>query len=93
MKWAVLLVLLCGFGCTEHNVNQQRSGIWISFDDRSIEDWAAFYPVIEKYGAKCTFFVTQPDSISAKEFELLKSLQRETLVNCMHSWVATNLDL
>lgn len=52
-------------------------GICLSFDDRSVEEWYAMRPLLNKYNAKVTFFVTQFDSLTKLEIMKLKELENE----------------
>ena len=55
----------------------KQAGIAISFDDRFIKEWYQLRPLLKKYNAKCTFFITQPDSLSHEEVDLLHQLEKE----------------
>ena len=70
------IVILIIQACKQEN-NDQKSGIAISFDDRFVKEWYQLRPLLKKYNAKCTFFITQPDSLSHEEVILLHQLQKE----------------
>ena len=63
-------------GCGRRKATQQ-GGIAISFDDRFVKEWYQLRPLLKKYNAKCTFYITQPDSLSDEEVKLLHQLQQE----------------
>jgi peptidoglycan-N-acetylglucosamine deacetylase len=71
-----LLLIILFSTCRQKKVVQQ-AGIAISFDDRFVKEWYQLRPLLKKYNAKCTFFITQPDSLSHEEVMLLRQLQNE----------------
>ena len=64
------------FACKQRKIVQQV-GIAISFDDRFVKEWYQLRPYFEKYNAKCTFYITQPDSLSHDEVDLLHQLEKD----------------
>lgn len=68
----VLVIQAC-----KQKKNAQQPGIAISFDDRFIKNWYELRPLLKKYNAKCTFYITQPDSLSHEEVSLLHQLENE----------------
>jgi peptidoglycan/xylan/chitin deacetylase (PgdA/CDA1 family) len=70
-----LAALLLFGGCKETSLRQP--GICLSFDDRSVSEWYALRPLLNKYNAKVTFFITQFDSLSSSEIRLLKELKMD----------------
>lgn len=64
------------FACKQRKIVQQV-GIAISFDDRFVKEWYQLRPFFEKYNAKCTFYITQPDSLSHDEVDLLHQLEKD----------------
>ena len=64
------------FACKQKKI-AQKAGIAISFDDRFVKKWSQLRPLLKKYNAKCTFFITQPDSLSHEEVRLLHQLENE----------------
>ncbi|WP_084332384.1 polysaccharide deacetylase family protein [Runella limosa] len=73
--FAVLSILM--IGCNERPENQHRAGYALTFDDRYVEEWTKLRPLLKKYGAKATFYVTQFDSLSPKEVQLLHELTQD----------------
>lgn len=71
----VILIFLF-FACKQRSTVQQ-AGIAISFDDRFIKEWIQIRPLLKKYNAKCTFYITQPDSLSHEEVRWLHLLENE----------------
>ena len=55
----------------------QQGGIAISFDDRFVNQWYKLRPLLKRYNAKCTFYITQPNSLLEEEVKMLLQLQRE----------------
>jgi peptidoglycan-N-acetylglucosamine deacetylase len=76
--WIVMVVLV---GCTGRESGARETpsqgGVCISFDDRSVHEWFAIRPLLQKYNARVTFFVTQWDSLSAEEKNMLRILQED----------------
>lgn len=73
MKSVLLISLLLLTVCCAPN-DEQMPGICLSFDDRTINEWYAMMPLLERYGARVTFFVTQPDSLRPEEVVKLKAI-------------------
>ena len=71
-----LLLIFMIFACKDKKLAHQ-AGIAISFDDRFVKEWYQLRPLLKKYNAKCTFYITQPDSLSDKELMWLHELQKE----------------
>lgn len=72
----LLLLMLLLLAC-ERKKPAQQAGIAVSFDDRFVKEWYKLRPLLKKYNAKCTFYLTQPDSLSEQEVKLLHELQKE----------------
>ena len=64
------------FACKQRKI-VQKAGIAISFDDRFVKEWYQIRPLLKKYNAKCTFYITQPDSLSHEEVIALHKLENE----------------
>lgn len=71
----VILIAL-SVACKQEKV-YQKAGIAISFDDRFVKEWYQLRPLLKKYNAKCTFFITQPDSLSHEEVAWLHQLEAD----------------
>ncbi|MFW9912081.1 MAG: polysaccharide deacetylase family protein [Candidatus Thorarchaeota archaeon] len=56
---------------------ESPAGIAITLDDRSVDEWYDIRPLMARYGAKVTFFVTEIDVLSADEIEKLIVLKNE----------------
>jgi peptidoglycan-N-acetylglucosamine deacetylase len=54
-----------------------RGGVCLTFDDAHIEDWHATLPVLRKYNAKATFFISGFPGFSAKQISLLHRIQAD----------------
>ncbi|WP_428668290.1 polysaccharide deacetylase family protein [Runella sp.] len=79
MKKLLFLLSALGlglFGCQESKSvkNSPPAGIALSFDDRYVEEWTRLRPLLKKYNAHATFYVTQFDSLTPKEIEQLHQL-------------------
>jgi peptidoglycan/xylan/chitin deacetylase (PgdA/CDA1 family) len=70
-----LLVLISA--CQTKNKVSEKGGIAISFDDHFINEWYNLRPLFQKYGAKVTFFVTAPDSLTLDEIKKLNRLRQD----------------
>lgn len=71
----VIVVSLAIFSCTDGP--PREPGICVSFDDRTIEDWYRMRDLFKEYNASVTFFVTQFDSLSSSEVDMLRELEKE----------------
>jgi peptidoglycan/xylan/chitin deacetylase (PgdA/CDA1 family) len=65
------------WGCIEKPLKYPPAGIALSFDDRFIGEWTRLRPLLKKYNAHVTFYVTQFDSLKPYEVTLLHQLQRD----------------
>ncbi|MEA5402560.1 polysaccharide deacetylase family protein [Arcicella sp. DC2W] len=71
-----ILIALSLISCQEKEA-PRPAGIALSFDDRFIKEWFELRPLFKKYHAKVTFYITQPDSLSTEEIEMLHQLQAD----------------
>ncbi|MEI9920689.1 MAG: polysaccharide deacetylase family protein [Bacteroidota bacterium] len=71
---SILLLISLLSSCSH---TKKNPGICISFDDRSIHEWSTLKPLLNSYNAHVTFFVTQFDSLTHEEIQLLKDLQSD----------------
>jgi len=56
-------------------LTKRNGGLCISFDDRSIKQWHEILPLLERYDAVCTFYLTQPHKLTNEEIGLLKKIE------------------
>jgi peptidoglycan/xylan/chitin deacetylase (PgdA/CDA1 family) len=80
IKRLLLLILTIAFiiilnPVTDQNKLKSESGIILTFDDRSIDDWYSFLSFNNKYGAKATFYISHFHKLNIKELTKLKVLQ------------------
>lgn len=54
---------------------EPRGAVVFTFDDSSVEEWAACRKLFDRYGVKGTFFVTRPDLLTVQQLDLLRTLQ------------------
>jgi len=54
-----------------------QAGIAISFDDRFVKEWGQLRPLLKRYNAKVTFYITQPDSLSHEDVYSLHELGKD----------------
>lgn len=74
----VAVCMLVDFQSYRAQYNRSLSpGLCISFDDRSIEEWNELRPLLNKYQAKVTLFVTQFDSLTVNDIEYLHDFERD----------------
>lgn len=65
-------------GCdSEKSSGSTQGGVALSFDDHFIEEWYALAPLLKKYHAKSTFFLTCPTPLSTREIAVLRHLEQE----------------
>src|SRR5690554_3168159 len=74
MRSTLLIIILLCSGCKS---KERFSGIWLSLDDRSVHEWFELRGILNKHNAKATFFVTQPNSLTHEEVELLRILKND----------------
>jgi len=71
------MFVLLFLSCQQKTENSEKAGVAISFDDHFIDEWYALRPLLKKYNAKVTFFITCPDSLTKDEIFKIKQLQKE----------------
>lgn len=76
MKWLYVGLTLSLCSCHQRE-NFNAPGLFISFDDRSIEEWLEIDSLFEKDDFRATFYVTQFDSLSRTEIATLKKLEEK----------------
>jgi peptidoglycan/xylan/chitin deacetylase (PgdA/CDA1 family) len=82
-KLPLLLVLnIILFSCSESDTISKKekklqSGVVISFDDSSVDEWFEVNEILKVYDWKATFFVTQFNKLSAAKIQKLKDLKRD----------------
>lgn len=69
----VVAVWGCLAGCSQ---TERPAGIWLSFDDRSIDEWYGLKEFLYEENVTVTFFITQPNSLTTEEVAKLRELQR-----------------
>lgn len=70
--YVIILIIIC-WSC--HGPKEKKSGIWLSFDDRNIEQWFELRDLFNENNVQVTFFITQPDSLTKEEIHKLHILQ------------------
>ena len=50
-------------------------GLCITFDDKSVADWVAVAPMLAKYEARATFYISQFHTFTSKELNQLRVLE------------------
>lgn len=74
MRWFIVFSLLIQLSCNSTS-KEQKAGVCLSFDDRSISEWHSCRSLFDKYDARCTFFITQFDQLNTDEIKMLHDLQ------------------
>jgi peptidoglycan/xylan/chitin deacetylase (PgdA/CDA1 family) len=77
MKILIQVIILLVFVSCTTDYENTKSGICISFDDRSINEWFELRDLFNDYNAKVTFFITQFDSLSDVEISKLRILEKD----------------
>ena len=76
-KKILYLIFLLLFSACESKKIIHKAGVALSFDDRFVKEWIQLRPLLKKYNVKATFYITQPDSLSDEEVNLLHELQKD----------------
>lgn len=77
MKLIYLLPFVLFISCQKEKIPSRPAGIALSFDDRFIKEWFELRPLLNKYHAKVTFYITQPDSLSVEEVKMLHQFKAD----------------
>lgn len=70
-------VFSCSRNDNYRHTTQPLSGICISFDDRTVDEWFELRELYNRYNARLTFFVTRFDSLTPAQVEKLRILQSD----------------
>jgi len=76
-KIILALMPLLAFGLAAGDVPPRsltEPGVLLTFDDMDVEGWVKAIPILEKYDAHATFFVTRFDQLSEKQVDGLRQL-------------------
>jgi peptidoglycan/xylan/chitin deacetylase (PgdA/CDA1 family) len=65
--------VICLTACTK--ANKLESAICLSFDDNYLESWIDILPLLERYNARVTFFITGAGKLNEQEKAWLKQIQ------------------
>lgn len=76
-KNILYLIFIVLLSACESKKKVHQAGLALSFDDRFVKEWTLLQPLIKKYNVKATFYITQPDSLSDEEVNLLHELQKD----------------
>ena len=76
-KNILYLIFIIFFFACESKKTIHQAGIALSFDDRFVKEWASLRPLLKKYNVKSTFYITQPDSLSVEEVNILHELRKD----------------
>jgi peptidoglycan-N-acetylglucosamine deacetylase len=71
------LVFLILFSTCESKKTIYQGGVALSFDDRFVKEWYQLRPLLKKYNVKATFYITQPDSLSVEEVNILHEFRKD----------------
>lgn len=71
----IIFISILITSCRKNSQNQ--AGVCISFDDCTIHEWYAMRPLLNKYQAKVTFFISDFESLDSEKIAMLKTLQTE----------------
>lgn len=76
-KFFLYLILLTLFFACESEKAVHQAGLAVSFDDRFVKEWIQLRPLLKQYNVKATFYITQPDSLSVEEVNMLHELRKD----------------
>jgi peptidoglycan-N-acetylglucosamine deacetylase len=76
-KNILYLIFTILFSACESKKTIHQGGIALSFDDRFVKEWYQLSPLLKKYNVKATFYITQPDSLSVEEVNLVHEFRKE----------------
>lgn len=73
----VAVICIATGGCykKEHQEELEKPGIVLTFDDKSIDNWYRYLPLLDSFGAKATFYISSYHSFSAEQKNKLKKIQ------------------
>ncbi len=66
------IVSISLFSCSS---KEPRGAVAFTFDDSSVEEWAACRGLFDQYGVKATFFIARPHLLTPQQLDLLRTLQ------------------
>tara|TARA_R110001592_G_scaffold72615_4_gene221620 strand:+ start:476 stop:1261 length:786 start_codon:yes stop_codon:yes gene_type:complete len=78
---SLVLFLIAGMASADVTVPEvaplRAPGVLFTFDDTHVNEWVEAMPLLEKYGASATFFVTRFDQLSAEQLDGLRALREK----------------
>jgi parallel beta-helix repeat protein len=63
-----------------------KAGLALTFDDSCVDDWYSIRGLLNQYGVKATFFIDNPDLLTADQINKLKVLQSDGHEIGCHGW-------
>ena len=73
----VIVITLFFFASSFFNQQESHAGVAIVFDDNYVDHWFDTRPLLQKYNANVTFFVTKFSELNKSQVQKLKILQRD----------------
>jgi len=72
----LIVITILFFSCSNRNV-KNKAGVIISFDDYSVNEWCWADSILQKYGWKANFNISNFDRLDSIDFVNLRKLQSE----------------
>ena len=71
-------LLLLFKGCTKMSVTGylQKSGIAFTFDDYSVDEWFRCLPLLDSFGVKATFYISNYNKLKREDIKKLRLIQK-----------------
>ena len=75
--FSIATICICIASCykKEHQDDLDRPGIALTFDDRSIDNWVKYLPLLDSFGAKATFYISSYHMLSPQQKNQLREIK------------------
>jgi len=72
-----VLVMLYAGSCTKYEKKGiiEKSGIALTFDDYSIDNWYQYLPLFDSFGVRATFYISQYHKLSTEQKNKMRKMQ------------------
>ena len=75
----------------EHQDDMDRPGVVLTFDDRSIDNWFRYMPLLDSFGARATFYISSYHMLTSDQKNKLKQIQNRGHEIGYHTTFHSNL--
>ncbi|PWJ40747.1 polysaccharide deacetylase family protein [Sediminitomix flava] len=75
-NFLIFFLTIISLSSSCHKV-EKKAGIWLSFDDQSIDQWYDLKTLLDSNSVKATFFISYPHYLTPQKIQKLKNLEKD----------------